>query len=216
MESASKSIPRPEPGRLPVGERPYINKMQDRSQLKQSVASPETPPALALQQIHSLFWRDLADLARDLRVHSRIRRKAESLLQVRLEEMSRGERVAYARVATRGMLPALAATRDPLEMKSLLQNPRLSELHAVALTTSPAADAALLRWVAFHGSWGHRPQIRRALLLNRHTPTDCALRLMRRTPRAELHSLLREGALPQLIAVAVRRRLEIGAGAESV
>jgi len=206
MESASKGNPK----------KAYINKMQDRSQRKRLVASPDTPPALALQQIHSLFWRDLADLARDLRVHSRIRRKAESLLQLRLEAMSRGERVAYARVATCGMLPALAATRDPLEMKSLLQNPRLSELHAVALTASPAADAALLRWITFHGSWGHRPQIRRAVLLNRHTPADCALRLMRRTPRAELHALLRDGELPQLIAVAVRRRLEIGTPAESV
>src|SRR5262252_9940513 len=59
-------------------------------------AHPKTPRGDALALVGTLFWRDLAHLSADSRVHPAIRRAADQDLLRRLPEMAIAERVDLA------------------------------------------------------------------------------------------------------------------------
>src|SRR6266571_4124353 len=65
-------------------------------------AHPRTPRREALSLVSTLFWRDLAALSADVRVHPEVRRAADRDLLRRLPEMALAERVDLAKTAGRG------------------------------------------------------------------------------------------------------------------
>src|SRR5262249_53844753 len=65
---------------------------------------PKTPRREALALVATLYWRDLAFLSADARVHPEVRRAADRDLARRLPEMALAERVDVAKSAGRGTL----------------------------------------------------------------------------------------------------------------
>ena len=171
------------------------------------VLHPQTPKTLARSLLPHLHWRELAEVSGDLRVHPVVRRQAESLLRVRIEELSLGERIALARRASRGLIGCLVEGGDARVLRALLGNPRMVESDAVRIAATPKGSPDLFRQCADHPTWGLRPAVRMALLHNSRTPIAVALRLIDRLQAKDLHRLSKDVKVPKIVRVSADRRL---------
>ncbi len=86
-------------------------------------AHPRTPRTDALALVATLFWRDLAFLSGDARVHPAIRRAADLDLLRRLPDMAVAEKVDLARIVGRGTLQVLRLDLDPRVLVSVARKP---------------------------------------------------------------------------------------------
>lgn len=171
------------------------------------VAHPNAPPAVARTYVHHLYWRDLAEVAADLRLHPALRRRAEELLGVRLGELAVGERIALARRVVRGLVAPLAALGEPRVLAALLANPRLVEGDVAHMARGAETPGEVLREIAEHPRWGERLAVRRALLENPRTPVHAALRILDRLPRVDLRRVATHAAIPRVVRLGAARRL---------
>jgi hypothetical protein len=182
--------------------------MRNREIVRALVSHPNTALSIARNLVPHLFWRELAEITRALTVHPVVRRQAEVLLRVRLDEMASGERIAFARQASPALIPALLEDTHPRVLRSLLCNPRLVEQQAVHIGNSARASADLLDYLAFYTPWGKRPAVRSALLRNPRTAVATSLRLLRAVPGRDLPRLAQDASLPRIVRVGADRRLD--------
>ncbi len=103
--------------------------------------------------------------------------RPERPLRNRGRELTLGERKALARSGRRDLLMHLVRDPHPDVVRILLDNPHLTERDAVALAAARPAVPAALAAVADHRRWSTRHMVRRALVLNPHTPVHVAMRL---------------------------------------
>lgn len=114
-----------------------------------------------------------------------------------------GERKALARGPRSELLSKLGMDPDVHVIRILLENPHLIERDVVRIAARrpvpgevPAAIAA--------SPWVKRPMVRRAIVLNPHTPTDVALRLMPLMATRELGEIANDPALPTIVRAQAR------------
>ncbi len=172
-----------------------------------------TPRTLARSLVPYLFWRDLADVAASPAVDPVVRRSAEKVLEIRMDEMTVGERIALARIASRTIVRSLVKSADARVLAGVLGNPRLVELDAVAIASNKALTAALLTELAGHWKWGSRRAVRLALASNRRTPVAVALRLAATLQVSDLRSLARDDKVPRIVRIGAERRIRSSGGA---
>lgn len=166
---------------------------------------PQTPEALALRLVTSLFWRDLLEIGLDTRVRPTVRRAADRALLARLPGLASGEKIAIARRGSTRMLQRLRHDPSPMVIRALLTNPRLTEGVVLPMVTSEEASSATLQAVARDRRWGNRHEVRLALCRNSHTPPAVALSVLPYLRKLELRQISRESRVPQL----VRRRARV-------
>ena len=171
------------------------------------VLHPRTPRALAMNLVQFLWWRDLARVADLAPLSPPLRRAAERLLAIRMQEMALGERVALARVATRGVIGVLRRANDPMVIRALLQNPRLIEEDAIAIAVGTASPG-VLQALAEDPRLSLRPTLQKALVQNPATPPAAALHLLQRLSTQSLRELAHAPHVPTLVKVAAFRTLE--------
>lgn len=171
------------------------------------VSHPHTPTPVARTLVHHLYWRDLAEVAADLRLHPLLRRRAEELLRVRLSEMAQGERIALARRAVRGLIGSLCETGEPRVLRALLGNPRLVEGDAVRIARAAQTPGEVLRDLADDARWGVRLAVRLALLRNPRTPVHAGLRVLEKLSRQDLRRIHADPVVPEVVRLAAARRL---------
>jgi hypothetical protein len=172
------------------------------------VRHPSSPLALSRRFLPYLPWVELAELARDVRVGPVLRRDAERLLEARLPELAVGERISLARGASRRILAALRADPEAPVLRAVLENPRATVSDASALASAPGTPSEILEHLSRHPRFGESPFVRKGLLRNPSVPIPVALRLLDRTPRSELPSLLRDDRVPRIVRLAASRRLD--------
>src|SRR5262249_58946379 len=98
-----------------------------------ALASPPRPPRReALSLVSTLYWRDLAQISADSRVHPEIRRAADRDLLRRLPEMALAERVDLAKTVGRGTQVMLRHDPDPNVLGAILENRFATEPDVVA------------------------------------------------------------------------------------
>ncbi len=175
------------------------------------VVHPRTPQPLAQSLASHLRWKELCEVADDVRVPPPVRRKAEDLLRVRLEELAVGERIALARRASRGVIAALRQDPDGRVLEALLGNPKLLEAEAAALARSGSTPPAALAALSGHPRWGGRRAVRLALARNARTPVRSALRALEGLSRSDLLRLVRDDEAPRIVRVVAERTLGAGA-----
>ncbi len=129
-----------------------------------------TPESVALRFVSGLFWRDLLEIAADVRISTAVRRVAEKYLIRRLERLTTGEKMAIARRATPEVLAHLRRDPSLQVIKALLDNPRLTEPTLLPLVASEATLPRVLDLVARAPRWGARYEIRVALSRNTRSP----------------------------------------------
>lgn len=152
-------------------------------------AHPRTPRGEALSLVTTLFWRDLAHLSANSRVHPAVRRAADLDLMRRLPEMAVAERVDLARTVGRGTLLSLRRDPDPRVLASVLENRFTIEADVIQAAARPEAIEANLSLIAEHPRWSLRPAVRSAVLRHPNLPLPVALSLLSRANLEDLRGV---------------------------
>lgn len=148
-----------------------------------------TPRMRALSLVGTLYWRDLAHLSADVRVHPEIRRSADAHLLRRLPELAVAERIDLARVAGRGILLILRQDPDPRVVAAFLDNRFATEADVVQAAALPRAHPESLATIAGHSRWSVRRAVIEALLANPNLSEACAEETLDRLTDPELGRL---------------------------
>lgn len=179
---------------------------------RELVAHPRTPRTLALQLVAGLYWRELAALGIDTRVHPIVRRAADRRLLERLPGLAIGEKSALARRASTAVIAGLRLDPDPRVVAALLENPRLTETHLMPLAGNDRAASRCLAVVAASARWAARPAIRAALCRNPATPLASALHLLSGLGRDPLAAVVADPRLAAPLRSRARELLAAGGG----
>jgi hypothetical protein len=169
---------------------------------------PRTPEALSLRLVQGLFWRDLAAIGGDARLHPRLRRSADRLLIVRLPELAVGEKVSMARRAGPGLLAHLRHDPSPRVIGAMLDNPRLTEDILAPVAHGAATPGPVLALIAADRRWGVRYGLQVAICRNPGTPLATSLRLLPSLRKSEQKAVASDPRLAE--AVRQRARLLLG------
>ena len=169
-------------------------------------AHPRTPRGEAMALVATLFWRDLAGISADARIHPAIRRAADQSLLQRLPEMAVAEKVDLARAVGRGTLLFLRVDSDPRVLASVLDNRFTTEPDVVQAAIQPRASSEALARIAEHPRWGSRPAVRSALLRHPNLPEPLALSLLTRATLDDLRGI-RDSATSSLLLRACAERV---------
>jgi len=170
-------------------------------------AHPRTPRREALSLVTTLFWRDLAHLSADARVHPEVRRAADRDLLRRLPEMALAERVDLALAVGRGMLVALRKDPEPRVLSALLENRFATEPDVVQMAANQGAPRQTLEAIAAHPRWGLRPGVRSALMRNPSLPAPVALGLLSQASRDDLMAVTGSPVASPLVKTCAERVL---------
>jgi hypothetical protein len=175
---------------------------------------PRTPRREALSLVSTLFWRDLATLSADSRVHPEVRRAADRDLLRRLPEMALAERVDLAKNVGRGTLIYLRMDEDPRVLAAVLDNRFATEPDVVQAAASAEAPPEVLEVIALHPRWSLRASVRGALLRNANLPGRLAVGLLTRASREDLEGLLGKRGVPRFLRLCAERVLAQRAGGD--
>jgi hypothetical protein len=119
-------------------------------------------------------------------------------------ELTLGHRKWLARGASGEQLQRLLHDPEPEVVINLLANPRLTEEELVRMIARRPIDSAVLRVVSESSRWIARYRIKRALVLNPHTPTEIGVRLLGFLTRADLRLVQRSPDLSPRLHEAAR------------
>jgi hypothetical protein len=176
------------------------------------VLHAKTPHHIAMNLVQFLWWRDLARVADHASLAPPLRRAAERLLSIRIQELAVGEKISLARIATRSVISVLRKQEDPMVIRALLQNPRLMEEDALAIAAAAGTPGPVLQALADDARWSSRPAIQKAIVQNRETPPSAALRIVQGLSTQVLKELTRAPHVGQLVRVAALRLIETREG----
>jgi hypothetical protein len=166
-----------------------------------------TPRHDALSLVGTLYWKDLARLSADARVHPEVRRAADRDLTRRLPEMALSERVDLARSAGRGILLRLRFDPEVRVLQAVLDNRFATEMDLVQVAARVETPPAVLEAIAAHPRWGLRPALRSALLRNPSLPRAVAMSLLPRASASDLAGLREAPAISRLVKACAERVL---------
>ena len=166
------------------------------------VLHPKTPRAVAMNLVQFLWWRDLVKVGDDTLLAPPLRRAAERILSLRIQEL------ALARIASRGVIHVLTKQEHPMVIRALLQNPRLVEEDALVIASARGTPSGVLQTLAEDARFSKRPSVQKALVQNHATPAATALRIVQGLGAQTLKELARAPHVPTLVKVAVQRILD--------
>lgn len=148
------------------------------------VAHKGTPQAHAVKFVHYLYWTDLVRLSVDVKVPAPVRRAIDAILVNKVDKLSLGERITSAKRCSHALIKVLLFDPDPKVFAALLVNQRVREDDLLLVAGSDRASSAQLLLLANDSKWSYRYAIRKALVMNPHTPRSAAASLLRTlTPR---------------------------------
>lgn len=170
------------------------------------VGHPQAPVVLARQVLPHLYWRDLAEVASNVRLSPHVRRDAEKILRARVPELSVGERTALARRPSPGIVELLRDDAEAAVLRALAGNPRATEADILRVVARRNAPAGFLGWLATESPWGQRRDVLLGVVRHPRTPRAAALRAMHRVSASDLNELRQDESVPRLVRVAAERR----------
>jgi hypothetical protein len=119
-----------------------------------------------------------------------------------------GHRKTLARRGDRSAIHRLLHQPEGDVLPHLLQNPRLVERDVVAVAARRPTDPQIQRLLAGTPRWIARYRVKKALVLNPHTPSDISLRLLPFLQRADLRQLRGMASLTPALRSAAERLLD--------
>lgn len=132
----------------------------------------------------------------------------------RLARLTLGHKKALARThRDPDLLARLAAEGEPVVVRELLRNPRLTEDFAVRLAARRPCRPETLRCLFEDRRWRRRPRVAAALAHNPYAETEIALKLLPALPVRNIAELAGDGAVHPLVRAAAVRLLELKGGA---
>ena len=176
------------------------------------VLSPKSPPRLCLTLLGSLYWLDLAEVCRTLRIAAPVRNRAEALLLERLPDLRLGDRIALARMATAPVLREMLRGEDARVIEGALLNQRLREEDLLSVMRRDDVPVVVLETAARLRRWADHYNVRRVLVLQPRTPLGLALAQITSLVRRDLARVARARGLRPLLKAAALT----AAGAETL
>jgi len=150
------------------------------------VQSRLTPLTYSVKLVHYLHWPDLVRLSIDVKVPAQVRRAIDTQLLLRLDKLSRGEKIAAAKRCSAALIREFLFDPDERVFAALLINQRLREEDLLLFTDSETASPEKLLLLASDTKWSYRYAIRRALALHPSTPRAAAASQLRYLSRRDL------------------------------
>ena len=126
-----------------------------------------------------------------------------------LDGMTLGERKSKARTHDKELLVRLLFDADPLVVRVLLRNPRLTHGDVLKLASKRPNRPAVLIEIADVPRWIIRAQIRRAMVLNPYSPARLSVALMPLMTVQELSALRVDGSVHTLIRETAQQLLDL-------
>jgi hypothetical protein len=140
-----------------------------------------------LDKLHLLELLNIAILpgqAADVRI------AAEHNICMRLPTAALGTKITLARRATYPVLEALLREGNPRLLEPCLDNPRMKEAAINKFLHGQNVGAASINTIARHPRWNKRPNIRRAILSNRHASRHLFAQFLPGLPVEQARQLL--------------------------
>lgn len=175
---------------------------------------PHTPRHVSVPLARQFYTFDLMKVALAPGVPADVKVAVDDVLISRLQTVTVGERLTFARRASGRVAAALlldvenidakiadakAVARATRVMQTALENPRLTEALIINAVFHRAAGDALVDAVARHAKWSHRREIRAALLRSEHLSLARALEFSRDVAAPLLREILASSRLPAAI-----------------
>jgi hypothetical protein len=158
----------------------------------------KTPYNLSIEYVYFLFWRDLLNVAKDLRIDPRIRVSAERLIIEKMEELSVGERISLSRMATPAIIKILIREKEHKVISELLVNPKIIEDDVVRIINA-TRDISILADIAKNQKWSFRYNVKKALISNSMTPLTVAINLLKTLLKRDLLAISKHPGLSSLL-----------------
>jgi hypothetical protein len=171
------------------------------------VKHPHAPHAVALNLLKFLFWRDLAAVCESTVLFPPLRRLSERILAEKLGEMALGEKITFARIAGRGLIPRFMEESHLQVLEAVLWNPRATSSDVLATVHRPTSRAPVLEAIGRHPRWSSRSDIRLALMRNAQTPVSVSLSFLTSMRPDEIRGIADLPETPQLLKMACKRLL---------
>jgi hypothetical protein len=134
------------------------------------VKNPNTPGGLVRNLLPRLHLFELLNLCILPGATPDQRLAAEQAIMRRLPMTPLGTKITLARRATAAVVAELLKEGDPQLLSTCLSSPRLQEAAIYQFLHGPKATAETISLIARHSRWQQRPNLRLAILKNRHTP----------------------------------------------
>lgn len=154
------------------------------------VKNPMTPGSIIRNLLPHLRIFELVDLCFLPGVTGDQRLAAERSIMQRLPTTPVGNKITLARRATSMVVGELLKEGDARTMKACLNSPRLKEAAVFQFLNGSTATATTISMVARHSRWSQRPNLRLAILKNRHTPQIWFTLWLPHLPIATINQLL--------------------------
>ncbi len=158
--------------------------------------NPKAPQKTVFSLLKFVRFFDLADIAKDQRIHINVRQKVEHLILEKLPAMPLGNKTALARRAGSNILLALMAGGDVRVIRVCLESPALTEAHLYKLLNRGDAKPAVVRMIAEHSRWALSYFVRYALIRNFYTPMGRVDKFIRAMRTPDLKDLYADSKVP--------------------
>ncbi len=158
--------------------------------------NPKTPQRTAFSLLKFMRIFDLADIAKDQRIHINIRQKVEQQISEKIPVMPVGNKTALARRAGTNVLLSLMAGGDERVIRVCLDSPALTEAHLYKLINKAGVKPAVVRMIASHPKWALSYYIRFALIRNFYTPMPQVEQFIRGIRTPDLKDLYADPKVP--------------------
>ncbi|MFH1131058.1 MAG: hypothetical protein V1754_06965 [Pseudomonadota bacterium] len=113
------------------------------------------------------------------------------------QELTVGHRKTLARISNRNEIERWLRESEPQVVRSLLQNPKLTEDDVVQIAARRPTSPEIQRLIFASSKWINRYRIKRALILNPYTPTDLSVRLCSFLTSTDIRLVITSPSLPE-------------------
>ena len=168
-----------------------LEKVESSHRLKVAlVYNPGIPGAVAQSLLPQLYLFELVNLCHLPGVTPDQKLAAERVIIQRLPTTPLGNKLTLARRGTSAVVAELLKEGDSRLVEVCLVSPRLKEVAILQFLGSSRATAETISSIARHPKWKSRPNLRLAILRNRHTPPVWFTLFLPALRTAEINGLL--------------------------
>lgn len=183
-------------------------RFRDSYKLKLALCgNPKTPQKVALALLKHLRIFNLAELTRDHRIPTVLKRKIELMLIEKIPSLPSGVKSSLAKKANSTVVIAIMEKGDALSIGTCLESPTLTEGHIIRTVNKTTARPILIKAVASHPRWSLRYDVRFALIRNFYAPMKRVSEFIRAMRTADLKFLYADPRVPSSTKPFIYREL---------
>jgi len=125
-----------------------------------------------------------------------------------LQELTLGARVSLAKSSKKTVLRKLLREQDPRVIRSLLQNPRLTESDVLKIASLQPTAPVVLQEIFQNPKWVARYRVKKALIYNPFCPPAISVHLLKFLLFADLKEIAQQEGLHLAVQEAAHQLLQ--------